>query len=281
MDLDQDGDIDILSGSYSRQSADMAGLLQVLHGDGKGGFSPPEVLLADDGEPLIIGNSEVEDDGGDVERICTRAAAGDLDGDGDLDLVVGNFEGTFYFVEGLGKGRFSATSRKLQAEGKPLSVSGHGDPFLFDWDGDGDLDILSGSASGDVFLFENRGDVHTPRFAKAKLLLKSAQPKVVDGVVFGEDAITGPQSSTRVWAGDINGDGKPDLLIGDMFTLTWPAKGLSEEVSRERYSKWADKLRALVESGETSGEAIDAHYERMKEIVRQEMTGGVWILYQR
>lgn len=33
-----------------------------------------------------------------------------------------------------------------------MAVNAHGDPFLVDWDADGDLDLLSGSAQSGAFL---------------------------------------------------------------------------------------------------------------------------------
>jgi hypothetical protein len=40
---------------------------------------------------------------------------------------------------------------------KPLKIEGHhSDPFVVDWDGHGDLDLLSGSSEGGVQWAENR-----------------------------------------------------------------------------------------------------------------------------
>lgn len=88
MELDGDGNLDLLSGSYSRHDQDMAGLFQVLWGEKGGGFRGPEALQGDDGELLIVTSSGGEDD--DVERICTRPFAADLDGDGKLDIIFSN-----------------------------------------------------------------------------------------------------------------------------------------------------------------------------------------------
>ena len=49
-----------------------------------------------------------------TENICTRPFAVDWDGDGHLDLVVGNFAGTFYWFKGEGKGKFSAQTGNHQ-----------------------------------------------------------------------------------------------------------------------------------------------------------------------
>src|SRR5690606_41745769 len=89
----------------------MAGLFQVLYGDKKGGFTPAKVLTCSRGEPLII--AAEKGDAGDVRRICTRPFAVDLDGDGKLDIVSGNFEGTFAWFRGEGDGKFEAKSTLL------------------------------------------------------------------------------------------------------------------------------------------------------------------------
>src|SRR4051794_12295019 len=133
---------------------DMAGLFQVLYGNADGTFRPAEVLKGTDGEPLIIPFPKEDSI---TESICTRPFAVDWDGDGHLDLIVGNFAGTFYWFKGLGKGRFQPKPEMLMTGGSPLRIDGaHSDPFVIDWDGDGDLDLVSGSSNGGVQWAENR-----------------------------------------------------------------------------------------------------------------------------
>src|SRR5688500_13064614 len=131
----------------------MAGLFQVLWGEKGGGFKQAAVLNGTDKEPLII---PIKHKSEMTENICTRPTAVDWNGDGKLDLVVGNFAGSFYVFTGEGKGKFTPKPEPLTGVNGPLKIKGHhGDPFMVDWDGDGDLDMLSGSSEGGVQWAEN------------------------------------------------------------------------------------------------------------------------------
>src|SRR5262249_26302178 len=92
-----------------------------------------------------------------IEKICTRPFAVDWDGDGHLDLVVGNFSGTFYWFKGQGKGKFLPKPEQIMAGGAPLKLPGaHSDPFVIDLDGDGALDLVSGCSDGGVYWARNK-----------------------------------------------------------------------------------------------------------------------------
>jgi len=316
VDLDNDGNIDILSGSYSRMETDMAGLFQVLWGTAEGTFKPATALQGTDGEPLII----PADEQNVTEKICTRPTAADLDGDGLLDLVVGTFSGTFYVFHGEGQGRFAPKPDLLRAGDSDLTVRGHGDPFLVDWDADGDLDLVSGSAAGGVFLARNEGSAKEPRFATMEELV-AAPSMDRSKVVLGDAHIQGPQTATRVWCDDVNGDGKLDMLVGDTVSLMYPVEGLEEQEVLKQLEAWQAKQDELMQSypampaelqgggaaaadkadkadeTEADDDAADATakwqeamnewqakyselYEQRAKIVREERTGFVWVYLQ-
>jgi hypothetical protein len=276
VDLDGDGKVDVLSGSYSRHDPNMAGLFQVLQGQGNGRFGKAKELCGTDGKPLIIPATKEQM----TDNICTRPWAVDLDGDGNLDLVVGNFSGTFAVFKGEGKGAFAPVPTWLtDTNGKKLQVDSHGDPFLIDWDGDGDLDLLSGSAQGGVFLFRNEGSAKEPKFGKKQTLVKATGYQ--QGGHWGDADLTGPQHATRVWVDDVDGDGKYDLLVGDAVTLTFPAEGLDEAKARTMLAAWeAEQKEALAAAGGDNKKVSDVYQAMQKKqeaIVREEMTGFVWL----
>src|SRR5262245_36104115 len=212
---------------------DMAGLFQVLYGEPDGTFRKAEVLKGSDGEPLIIPAAGEHD----IEKICTRPFAIDWDGDGHLDLVVGNFIGTFYWFRGEGQGAFRPGPEAIRAGSEPLRIDGHhGDPFVIDWDADGDLDLLSGSNTGGVQWAENvAGAGKLPALRPFRVLIKSGT-SVEYGELLSETDLTGPTASTRVWVADVNGDGKLDLLVGDSVTLFSPANNLSATEYRKKFT---------------------------------------------
>jgi hypothetical protein len=284
VDIDGDGHLDILSGSYSREGRDMAGLFYVLYGKGDGTFRKAEVLKGTDGKPLIIPLK-----GG--AAICTRPFAVDWDGDGRLDLVVGTSSGTFYWFKGHGKGKFLPKAHVIKSGGQPLRVKGrHGDPFVIDLDGDGSLDLVSGSGEGGVYWARNKaGKGKVPDLEPFRPLIKPGPP-VKPGQPLRESDLTGPTRCTRVWAADVNGDGKLDLLVGDCVTLVSPAKGLSDAEFKKKYAVWEKALKAAEASWDSARDAksrkkatekYNKVYGQRSAFMREEQTGFVWLYLQK
>ena len=286
MDINGDGNRDILSGSYSRMEQAMAGLFQVLYGNGDRTFRKAEVLNGTDGQPLIIPISGQEQQ---TENICTRPFAVDWDNDGKLDLVVGNFTGTFYWFKGQGEGKFNPKPEIINAGGQPLKIEGaHSDPFAVDWDRDGDLDLLSGSSNGGVQLAENKaGKGKLPELRPFQWLIKPGS--VQYGQTLSEEQVKGPTTSTRVWADDVNGDGKLDLLVGDSITLVSPAQGLSEETYKQKLAAWQEaSARVMKDMQGTDAAKRDKAqqeyqklYQQRNEFMNEDRTGFVWLYLQK
>jgi hypothetical protein len=93
-------------------------------------------------------------------------ASGDLDGDGDDDLIVGAEDGTLRFLENVGGRTFAA----VEGSASPvwgIQLPSFTHPALSDVDSDGDLDLLVGAADNRLHYFENVGNATSPSFRMA------------------------------------------------------------------------------------------------------------------
>lgn len=267
----------------------MAGLFQVLLGRPDRTFAKAVVVNGTDGKPLVIPSKGPDDI---IESICTRPTAVDWDGDGDLDLVVGNFRGTFHLFTGEGGGKFAPQCEPIKAGAALLKLKGehgaHGDPFIIDWDKDGDLDLLSGSAAGGVQWAENTaGAKKTPTLKPFADLI--AAPKELRNEARPEE-VSVPDGSTRVWVADMNADGKLDILVGDNIALISPAKGVSEADFVKRRTQWSTAHTAVMkELAEATSEdkqtelfeRMDKLREQRGEFMIEDRTGFVWVYLQK
>ena len=96
---------------------------------------------------------------------------GDIDGDGDEDMILGNSEGYLhFFTNTAGAGNtasFSLTSSRLQSNlGDTIDVGQFSAPQLFDYDADGDLDLIVGKVNGSIRYYQNIGTTSSYSFKK-------------------------------------------------------------------------------------------------------------------
>jgi hypothetical protein len=305
VDLDQDGNLDLVSGSYSRMEGSMAGTFQVLFGKPDKKFKKAETLNGSDGKPLVI---PANDDDEMTRKICTRQSVVDWDGDGKLDIVTGNFEGGFYWFPGEGKGKFNPKPQRIDQGGKPLKLppnGHHSDPFIVDWDGDGDHDLLTGSTDAGVYLAENTAGKGKPPVLnafKAVIFPAGKEWERGSGKVLREADLKRPTYGCRIWVEDVNGDGKLDVLVGDNTTLSFPKAGVSEAEMQKKLGEWEKENSAVMAKYQEATKDIKDFKnlkpdqreritkvskemsklrQRRSEFMTEEMTGFVWLYLQK
>jgi hypothetical protein len=114
---------------------------------------------------------------------CPSPNFADFDGDGDLDLLCGEFLDGFTYYENVGTRaapRYEAGRRLTLASGKPLAMDLQMIvPIALDWDRDGDVDLIVGDEDGRVALVENLGIIMSaatkaPNFAAPRYFQQQA-----------------------------------------------------------------------------------------------------------
>jgi len=131
----------------------------------------------------------------------------DFDGDGDLDLLCGEFLDGFTYFENTGARSkpVYAAGRRIVQGGKPLAMDlCMITPVAFDFTGDGFIDLVVGDEDGRVALIEHTGKIldGLPQFREPRYFRQFAED-----VKFG--ALSSPASV------DWDGDGLEDLITGN------------------------------------------------------------------
>lgn len=91
---------------------------------------------------------------------------GDLDGDGDDDLLVGEVGGQLFFVENMAGMGNPLNFGEIQTNYKKIDVGGASAPMIFDADKDGLADIVVGEQNGNLNFIKNIGQTNQPDFDK-------------------------------------------------------------------------------------------------------------------
>jgi hypothetical protein len=230
-DLDGDGDLDLVVVSEDDERNEF------YLNDGTGHFAPEHARLPVAGVSNGVAAADVDGDGDldiaianngpdrlllndgaarfrlsdglpEDSDVTQDVAFADLDGDGDPDIVFAN-EGPERILINDGAGRFSdETAARLPGQGAGGETR---DVTLADIDGDGDLDIVLSN----VTLFGSLDP-------QDRLWINDGTGRFRDETDARLPADAGSTMATH--AGDLDGDGDPDLLqarFGDVSGRTW------------------------------------------------------------
>lgn len=212
VDFDGDGDLDLLCGEFL---------------DGFTYFQN----VGQRSSPIYADGVRVTTAAGDPLRMNLQMitpTAIDWDGDGDSDLIVGDEDGRVAFVENTGELRnrvpVFASPRYFQQQADTLKFGALATPWVADWDGDGDEDIVCGNTAGEIGVFLNEGQTPDgPKWsAVRRLTVRTPEGLAPFRVMAGPSgSIQGPCEAkwgyTTLSVCDWDRDGDPDVVYNSIL----------------------------------------------------------------
>lgn len=207
----------------------------------------------------------------------------DFDGDGDLDLLCGEFVDQFTYFQNVGTRTEPnyAAGRRLLYAGKPLTM----DlcmivPTAIDWDADGDVDLIVGEEDGRVALVEHTGRVidGLPEFLPQRQFRQEAKDvkfgALVTPVSFDwdgdglADILANSIWGKVVWFRNVGRRGEPKLAKAQPVQVEWPGRP-----PKPAWNWWTPQADELTTQWRTTPFATDLNRDGLTDLVMLDHEG--------
>lgn len=250
------------------------------------------------GVPLTHGDKKIL-----MDLCMITPVAYDYNGDGWMDLIVGDEDGRVAIVEHTGKvieGKpLFKTAVYLRQYAADVKFGALVTPVGVDWDGDGLEDILAGNTAGQIAFIKNLGG-HPVKWDAPELLETNGEVIHIQAGPSG--SIQGPAEAkwgyTTLSVADWNHNGLPDLMVNSIWgSIIWyenigtrtnpllaAAKPVEVEwegkVPKPEWNWWNPEGKTLVTQWRTTPVATDWTGDGLTDLVMLDHEGFL-ALYRR
>lgn len=205
VDWDNDGDLDIICGEF---------LDRITFFENIGSRTEP---VYTEGEFLKLDGKTLH-----LELEMPEVVVYDWDKDKDPDIIVGKEDGRVVFIENRGMDQqglpILAQPVYFKQQADFVKCGALSTPSIYDWDGDGDEDIIAGNTAGYIEFIENLDGQDPPSWAAPERLKTNGKTfRIMAGPNL---SIQGPAEAkwgyTVPFVADWNMDGLPDIILNSI-----------------------------------------------------------------
>ncbi len=247
-DVDGDGNLDLVTANECASASNCAnGGVGVLLGNGNGTFRAAATYTSGGYNATSVAVADLNHDGKPDVIVANDCVTGNNCANGTLGVLMGNGDGTFQPAVSPGSGGYSAQSvavADVNGDGKPdlvvanlcvtNSSCANGLVSVLLGNGDGTFQPAVSYGSGGQFAFsvaiaDVNGDGKLDLLVANKYVSSSNESSGAVGVLLGNGDGTfqtpvtygsGGKAPSSMAVGDVNGDGKPDIVFANQCTST-------------------------------------------------------------
>lgn len=225
-----------------------------------------------------------------------QPSAIDWDGEGNIDLIVGDEDGRVAFMKNTGRLVDGVPEFEppvyFQQQADEVKIGALATPFAYDWNGNGLQDLIVGNTAGYLMLVENLGG-YPPKWDAPKYL--EADGEVIRILAGENGSIQGPAEAkwgyTVLSIADWNGNGLPDIIVNSIWgkvlwyenigTRTEPKLAAAQpivvewkgETPKPVWNWWDPEGKELVTQWRSTVQAIDLNENGLIDLVALDQEG--------
>lgn len=252
VDYNADGLLDLIIGHYGYMQRDLSYITSMAVLENTGTANNPQFTW-------------VTDNFANLDSLALQGlhpTSGDLDGDGDIDLLLGETQGSLIFLENIaGAGNPMSFTKPIRNYAN-IDVGQFSAPQLVDLDRDGDLDLAVGEFNGNINYYENTGGANNPLFVLNSQGLS------------GFDVRTLSPGSRRASPCFVDVNGQYELFIGHQTGAPIHLKNIDNNINGV-YDTMSLSLDALWTGMHSDLDAADINNDGRLDLVIGNKRGGI------